>query len=253
MARAQANASPSARAKAQESKPRWCVSERRFRTTASFENPEFEAAEASAAIRDGIAQGGPRLGEVIGPRDRRRLASVLTLAGRPENEFDNLLTWQVYPPLSELVDSLNGVQPRNIPERVLRALAKQQGKLIRSEWRSMKDIMEFSKSQTTVEHLQLIAKTLDGLDSPSTVRRNASDWAAGDISAAAEHHHRLKENYPELTEMLVTKRNMRWVELMHTMLSSTQCSFVCVGLGHLVGEESIQVLAARNGLVAKRV
>jgi uncharacterized protein len=211
-----------------------------------FENPEFDAS-AAIAIRERAALGGPRLSDVISEADRARLAHALRAAGKPENTFDNELVWQAYPPVSELIDALNGVGPMNLPERTLRSLAKEQGKPIRSEWTSMTEIMEFSKSQTATQHLDLIAKTLDGLSTKKEVRSNALAWSSGNIEAATAAHMRMQRKYPELTASLVAKRNARWVSRIEGMLARNRSTFVCVGLGHLIGDESIQAIAEQSG------
>lgn len=217
-----------------------------------FENPEFDVTTATAAIRDRIALGGPKLGDVMSEADRKRLRHLLRAAGQQEDTFDKLLTWQAYPPISDLIDSINGLKPLNIPERKLRLLAKRHGKRVRSEWSSMAEIMEFSKQQTARQHLDLIRKTLDGRSTRALVRRDALAWAAGDLSAAVAAHERMKSKYPELTTALVSQRNARWIPRIEDMLRTNRSTFVCVGLGHLIGDESIQVLAGNAGLMVKR-
>lgn len=212
-----------------------------------FENPEFDPITANAAIRRREALGGPKLGEVIGDEDRKRLARVLDQTGRPANSFDALLVWQSYLGISALVDSLAGVDPMSMPERELKEAAKRAGKRIESEWQSMDEIMAFSARQTPAEQLHLISKTLDGVKTSIQLREEANAWASGDVAFATAANDRMRQRYPALSAKLLTERNARWVERIRDMLDRNRATFVCVGLGHLVGGDSIQVHLQRAG------
>lgn len=216
-----------------------------------FENPQFDKS-ADVAIQKRIAQGGPKLRDVISANDRQRLAEALKKAGRAANLFDTLLPWQAYLSVSELVDSLAGFDPLALPERSLREQARSAGKSIRSEWSSIDEIMNFSAQQTLEQQLQLISKTLDDVITPEEARQRANAWASGDISNAAKREEKLRAKYPELRVRVVSERNARWVPRLLEALERNRATFMCVGLGHLLGEDANQNLLRKAGAHVSR-
>jgi uncharacterized protein len=218
-----------------------------------FENPDFDPRTAGAAMQKRAALGGPKLGEVMSTAEHARLADVLKRAGRPPDAFDEQLVWQVYLSLSDIADTLSGMDPASMPERVLKPRAKAEGKAIRSEWASMEEIMEFSAGQTPEQQLQLLSKTLDEAETPEMRRADAEAWARGDISAAVAKDEYFRKAYPGLSARLVTFRNERWVPRVQDMLARRVSAFVCVGLGHLVGPDSIQAHLGKAGLKVERI
>jgi uncharacterized protein YbaP (TraB family) len=219
-----------------------------------FENPDFDPRTAGAAIQKRADLGGPKVVEAVSAEDRKRIGDLLSGHGRPTNMFDDeMLVWQAYIPLTDFIDTIARVDPPSIPERVLRPRAKAEGKAIRSEWASMEEIMEFSSQQTPEQQLQLISKTLDEARPPEQLRAEGEAWARGDISQSAARSERFRAAYPALSERLVTLRNKRWVPRIQQMLARGGSTFVCVGLGHLVGPESIQRQLAQVGLDAQRI
>jgi uncharacterized protein len=218
-----------------------------------FENPEFDPRTAGAAMQKRAALGGPKLGEVIPAADRTRLGDLLTKAGRPPDALNGQLVWQAYLPLSDMVDTMSGMDVASMPERVLKPRAKAEGKTIRSEWASMEEIMAFSAEQTPEQQLQLISRTLDDVETPEQRLANAEAWARGDISAAVAKNEHFINAYPGLSARLVTLRNERWVPRVRDMLARGGSAFVCVGLGHLVGPDSIQAQLEKARLKVERI
>ena len=218
-----------------------------------FENPDFDPSTAGPAIQKRIALGGPKLGATISEPDRQRLGDALQKAGRPPEALDGQLVWESYLAVSDLVDALSGVDPASLPERLLKPRAKASGKTIHSEWSSMEEIMEFSSEHTLEQQLQLIGKTLDEVKSTHEVQRLAEAWASGDISEAEAQDRNFRSRYPELSTRLVSERNREWALRVADMLERNKSTFVCVGLGHLVGPESIQSYVAGRGLKTLRV
>ena len=114
----------------------------------------------------------------------------------------------------------------------------------------MEEIMEFSSQQTVQQQLQLIRKTLDEVHTPEVTRQRAEAWALGDLSIATATNATFMSAYPDLAARLVTERNRRWVARVDDMLKRNRSTFVCIGLGHLVGETSIQVQLLSAGMKA---
>ena len=63
----------------------------------------------------------------------------------------------------------------------------------------------------------------------------------------------MKGPYADVYDVLLTKRNIDWAGQLKTKLAGSGVSFVAVGAGHLVGEDSVQVQLAKLGIKAERV
>jgi uncharacterized protein YbaP (TraB family) len=212
-----------------------------------FENPDFDPVSTNAAMQKRRAAGGPTLGELIDEKERARLTAALAKAGMVPDALDKELPSFAYVALSGLNDRISEMDPASIPERVLKPAAKAAGKIIRSEWASMEEIMEFSGGASQAEQMQLVSKTLDELGGPEALRARADAWAQGDISFQAERDAMFRERYPHLSARLVRERNIKWSGFIDDMLARGVTAFCCVGLGHVVGPDAIQAHVATRG------
>jgi uncharacterized protein YbaP (TraB family) len=79
------------------------------------------------------------------------------------------------------------------------------------------------------------------------VDRVAEAWMAGDIGALETMSvGRLKDS-PELLDAMFVKRNLAWCDQIAAIMKGAGTSFVAVGAGHLVGEQSVPALLAERG------
>jgi uncharacterized protein YbaP (TraB family) len=63
----------------------------------------------------------------------------------------------------------------------------------------------------------------------------------------------MRVEYPELYDVILTQRNVRWTETLTQELAGSGVDFVAVGAAHLVGPESVVAMLAERGIVAERV
>jgi uncharacterized protein len=72
-------------------------------------------------------------------------------------------------------------------------------------------------------------------------------WKDGDLEALHAMLYREAEQYPELTAMFLTARNLVWVEKLDAMLRRGEKAMVLVGAGHLTGDSGLIELLRRRG------
>lgn len=72
-------------------------------------------------------------------------------------------------------------------------------------------------------------------------------WRFGDIAYLEANTLKDMQNYPELYEALVLRRNRNWVRKIVDLLDDDQDYLIVVGALHLVGEDSVPALLRQRG------
>ena len=200
---------------------------------------------------------GPTLIEVASPNELRRIHAALATAGMPEDSLDRLPPSIAYFAIVQLVDRASGADFDASPERTLRSRAKASGKPVHSEWASFEEVSRFldrlpAEQQLRV-HLQMIGKALDDLADAKARQERLTRWLAGDLSGVEALDRRMERRYPDARKHIATERNKAWVPRIQSMLDRTRAAFVCIGILHLTGPESVQAQVRRAGLSARRL
>jgi uncharacterized protein YbaP (TraB family) len=232
---------------------------RAFESSAELwvENPELPPPPSGTAAAPPEQPKGPKLSQVATEQDLKRLHSLLSKAGLSADTFDAVPLSAAYPAVSDVADRVFGVDYTALPERVLKSRAKAAGKPVFSEWASLEEINRFMTDlpddlQRTIQ-LQLLRKTLDEAGDINTAELRLNQWLAGDMAGWNEFDRHLADRYPELRKRIGTERNKAWVPRIDAILARRLTAFVCVGVLHLAGTESIQAQLKRSGLVVQRV
>jgi uncharacterized protein len=220
------------------------------------ENPDFPPPPTEPAALPEQPKG-PKFSDAATAHDLKRLRSLLSRAGQPEDAFDALPLSAAYAAVSNLADRAFGVDYTALPERVLKARAKTAEKKVYSEWASVEEISRFMTDlpddlERTLR-LQLVRKTLDETEDVAAAERRLNQWLTGDMEGWNAFDAHLARTCPELHKRIGTDRNKAWVPRIDAMLARTHTAFVCVGVLHLAGTESIQAQLKRGGLAVLRV
>lgn len=78
-------------------------------------------------------------------------------------------------------------------------------------------------------------------------------WRAGDEPAFDRYLNEEFESYPELAELLIYRRNERWVSQVEAMLDGSDDVLLVVGALHLVGERGLPELLKARGHTVRRL
>jgi uncharacterized protein YbaP (TraB family) len=219
------------------------------------ENPDFPPPPTGAAAAREPATG-PALSEVATAQDLKRLHTLLSTAGLSPDAFDALPLSAAYPAVSDVSDRVFGVDYTVMPERVLKSRAKAAGKPVHSEWASLEEITRFMTDlpddlQRRLQ-LQLLRKTLDEGANVKAAELRLNQWLAGDMEGWDAFAAHVARSYPEVNSRIGAERNKAWLPRIDDMLTRTPAAFVCVGVLHLSGADSIQIQLKRSGLTVLR-
>ncbi|MDR3506986.1 MAG: TraB/GumN family protein [Caulobacteraceae bacterium] len=216
-----------------------------------FEIP-LDDASSLAATRAALAKGmqpkGSTLRGQLSPAERAKLEHVASLYGVSAEGLDQLKPW-----LAEVTLSLaayrqaGAVQDAGV-ERALSALAPPS--LPRLAFETPEEQIGYLSGAPAKAQIASLVETLGELEEGrDSFARLVSAWMAGDTQAIqAEAVDPLRHDASEVYRLLVVDRNKRWVRTMLGRLKRPGVRVMVVGVGHLVGPDSVPAMLRARGL-----
>lgn len=211
----------------------------------------FDAASekmaADTAQARGVLPAGQSLFALLPGPDRARLLKLGRSVGLTQAALDRMRPWYAETLLSVLeVEAAGGRASQGVEETVQARSPKgaRRGALETVEGQ----IALFADAPLAVQ-IAALKSTLKDLDAdPGAFRRLQSAWLAGDLGAIdreAVRPLRIGERFAY--RRLVFDRNARWTRQILKLLQGGGRSFIVVGVGHLVGPDSVvRMLRARG-------
>ena len=99
--------------------------------------------------------------------------------------------------------------------------------------------------RTEVAYLNATVRGI--LDEPDMPYELVAAWASGDAKRLTALVDQGFEEVPRLRSQLLVARNRNWVPQLKAMLASGKTHFVTVGIGHLVGRDSVIAMLRAKG------
>jgi uncharacterized protein YbaP (TraB family) len=194
------------------------------------------------------------LSSKISAEKYKHATEVAQAGGVPPQALNMMRPWLAAVSLSMIPVIKAGYDPKSGVEVVLAKEIKAAGKTEKSFETPEQQIRFFADLPAKTE-ADFLSATLDDVDEGlAKIDTMVTAWAAGDLaSLETEFVSEMKSDYPELYELLITKRNQDWAQQLKTKLAGSGVSFVAVGSGHLVGPDSVQAQLAKLGVKAERV
>lgn len=147
-----------------------------------------------------------------------------------------------------------GYNPDSGSEKQIDAAAEGSGQRLR--WfESATEQVRFMADLPDDVQMQLLRSALKDFTSGAEgIEEMARAWSQGDDAAlSAQVIDQMKQEFPQLYDVLFTQRNQRWADTIVKELQGSGVDFVAVGAGHLLGPDSVQVFLAKRGVKAERV
>lgn len=190
----------------------------------------------------------------IAPDKFKKANDLAQAAGIPPQAVNMMRPWLAAVTLSMIPVIKAGYDPKSGVEFVLAKEVRAAGKPEKAFETPDQQIRFFADLPAKSE-ADFLSATLDDVDEGvGKIDKMVAAWAAGDTSELeAEFVSEMKGKYPELYDLLLTKRNEDWAQQLKTKLAGSGVSFVAVGSGHLVGPESVQAQLAKLGIKTERV
>ncbi|PIB91468.1 TraB/GumN family protein [Caulobacter sp. FWC2] len=184
----------------------------------------------------------------------QKASGLAQAGGVPPQLLNAMRPWLAAVQLSLIPVIKAGYDPKSGVEPILAAEVKAAGKP-EGAFETPEQQIRFFADLPVKTEVEFLSSTLDEADEGvDKIDKMVAAWAAGDTAALeTEFVTEMKGQYPELYDLLITKRNQNWAGQLKTKLAGKGVSFVAVGSGHLVGPDSVQVQLAKLGIKTERV
>lgn len=174
--------------------------------------------------------------------------------GATAAQLDPLRPWFAALQLTMASITKAGYLPQNGGDQVLHARAAATGKPIKG-FETMPQQIGFIADMSEAAQLALLRSGLKEFDqAPVFLGRMVGAWSTGDVDALdALIGRQMKEESPEMHEVMLTRRNADWTNQIVTLLEGSGTTFISVGAGHLAGADSVQAMLAKRGVSVEEV
>ncbi len=212
-------------------------------------------ADIERALRTwGFNPAGVTLADEIGERRFERAAALADGLGLTASALAPMRPWLALVSLSQAVFLSYGFDPAAGVEATVLAQGKREGDAFRhleTPEEQVRALAELSRE----DMLANFDATLEQLsDIQATTDRMLTAWRTGDLAELeAVTLAPLKSGSPSAYDALFTRRNVAWTGRIAEMLGEDDDYFVTIGVGHLVGEDSVIRLLEARGLRAERI
>ena len=134
------------------------------------------------------------------------------------------------------------------PDRILGKRARAERKPIYAELPTEAAVTHFFSDMTDLQQRQRVSFLLDYFDDEAAgLHQDQYDWLIPGKSPSTRNIDRMRLSYPELYEVEQVKRNIWWAEKVVEMLHGGGTYFICHGLNHLLGPDSMLVRLRERG------
>ena len=186
-------------------------------------------------------------------RQRARLAEVAGRLKLDPAQLEPLKPWMAGVTLALLSLQGAGFDPEAGVDRVLKGRAVAEGDAVRA-FETAEQQLQFFDGLSEAQQVAFLMSVVDDAgEGASALDTLAAAWSRGDDAPLErEFVTEMKARYPELYNVLLTRRNRAWAARIEQVMAGAGVHFVAVGAGHLVGPDSLQAELARRGLRAER-
>ncbi len=201
----------------------------------------------------GQYKGGARLSETLDSYQLKLLEAVSYNGDVPLATLESMKPWLASELLTISAAANAGLSGSLSADEALKSRAKRLKKNVifldsaESQIRASSDLPDYVQMDLFVETMERFNTIGDELE---TI---AKSWAKGDIKALkTQGASALKDRSPELYNSLILQRNRNWTQTFMKFLDESGDGFAAVGVGHLLGEDSVQNMLRDQGYDVSR-
>lgn len=188
------------------------------------------------------------------PADRRAaLKAVVDKSGIPLAVLDRFETWAAALTLASAGMGNLGVSPEYGAEAVLTKRFTGDKKPVSGLETPSQQLGYFDGLPEDAQRKFLVSVAEDDANAKQEFDAMIAAWSAGNVRQIALTFDDELKLSPELTEVLLKRRNANWSEWIAARMAKPGTVLVAVGAGHLAGSGSVAELLSRRGLKVLRV
>jgi uncharacterized protein YbaP (TraB family) len=217
-------------------------------------SPESEAALIPLTMQLGFAPADQPLSSFLSPEEQARLAELCARLGLPNEALQRMRPWFAALTLSLTPMLQAGYDPQSGVDRAIDTLAESQSKRLRAFETGEQQLRFLAGLSEGAQHEMLLDAIEQAETGPVMFDELFAAWSRGDVAVLEGIVVRdMKRDYPELYEVLFTRRNQSWAETLSGEMEGAGVDFVAVGAGHLVGDDGLVALLQQRGYDVERV
>lgn len=217
-------------------------------------SPEAQASLQQTVAQIGVYRDGRTLSALLDEETRAQAERVASALGVPMQGLDPLKPWLAANQLQSLMVQRAGLMNPQTPAAVITAEAAAEGMPV-TYFEEPTTLLVAVGDLPEDSQLRLFKQALDIIETdPGQPQRILSMWAEGDVESLDEAFHGEGEWADEtVRSAMLLERNALWqARIDEIMESETGVYFAAVGVGHLVGEDSIVSGLDRGGYAITR-
>jgi uncharacterized protein len=206
-----------------------------------------EAALQKLVLKHGFDPQHPLSGKLSGD-DWAKVQAAAELAGVPVRAVEQMRPWLAGLTLVIAPMMKEGYDPKKGADRQLELSAQSGNKIVRT-FETPEQQLVFFSSLPQQSEIDFLIQTLDEIAAgPKYVDGMARAWLAGDThELEVMTLERMRNGAPALYDALFVQRNLDWCNQIEAVMKGAGTSFVAVGAGHLVGDQSVPAILAERG------
>jgi hypothetical protein len=207
-----------------------------------FELPvdaDTDTATAALATQVGVLPPDASLFKLLSPEDAALMSRVAGAYGVSPALLDRLQPWLAEIALSGGAYRRIGADASSGVEKTIAAMATPGAK--REAFETPAEQIALLSGGSTAEQIASLRETMHEMeDKPDEFQTLVKAWVDADIPALErEAIDPLRKSSPDLFRRLVTDRNARWAAALDARLKGHGRTVVVVGVGHLIGKDSV--------------
>lgn len=212
-----------------------------------------QAALAPLIQQHGLAPARP-LSSLLTPEDLAALDAAARAIGASGAQMEPMRPWLAALTLAVAAPVRAGYDPTSGVEMKLMARAREDGKPLRG-FETLDQQVSILAGLEEADQVAFLRATLrDFGRAVEMLDEMVGAWSVGDMEtlervAVAP----MKAETPAAYDAMLTRRNIDWADQIETLLEGSGTAFIAVGAAHLAGEDSVQTLLARRGVIAERI
>ena len=213
--------------------------------------PESDAEVSRRILLAGLLPPGQSLLARLPPADAARLIRIAQSLNLYEPGLDRLRPWLAELTISLAVDARAGAFIENGVERRLNADTP--ASVPRRALETVEDQVAILAGASEGGQIASLSETLREVeDDPGLFSRIVGEWQAGDVTGLTDHAVTpLRTGAPEIYERLIVRRNRAWTAQIRQRMAGVGVTVVVVGVGHLVGPDSVPAMLRAQGFTVE--
>lgn len=200
-------------------------------------------------MQRGLYEGDKTIEDELADTTYAFFASTLDSLGIPPSNVKKMKPWFLGITLSGIVLQRSGYDTQaGIEQHVYRAIGERDEEVEVVGLETIDEQLNLFASMDDDDPNKYIYYTLKNLsESVTQIDRITEAWQAGEVQKIADLMNEGMEEFPEFRERLLTQRNQNWIAPIEALMQEDERVLVVVGVGHLVGENSVVDLLREKG------